>query len=739
MDRIRSGTGTRVLWAGLLPITSGHRFRTERVFWLGLRWWLPAARMLLLALICAACPIKAAAALPPIGAALRIANVSTKGRSLFVPVTLTLCIHYDEGDRWFEESCDSPDQVCVPNTQGYRRPDGGLQRTMCVWSAKKLEELRRQSEEDSRRAYEEGRQKTLRAFQQSFREAVKKVEPQLPQAQKAFESKDYLTAFAIFNQAELAYRQAGQKEKAQWAKRMADLADCRSKIQTLDKPDFIHHQPWVNYVKGRCEGFQPELKEIQTRIDGINEQKVQTKPAGEEIAKPEINPHGAAQPHIKTPLPSMPSPAHDAGAGGVKPAGEEIAKLEINPHGTAQPHIRTGLPSIPPPQHDGNAAGTKPAGEEIAKPEANPRGTAQSHIKTSLPGAAKSPTGGVVSKEATCNGEFTSEGCIPVQTGKPNGPISVFVGGQSVQSQPQQIKLPGTSGPVNRPGYECKEWNATLTACTGGWMQRFSIGDAPPKRQELLTQSHNAAQPLQLQNPLGRFGAIPLPDNRVADNGPGSPPSQIHRCSDGQAWGGPQTHCKPCSEISQLAWSPEDQKSCAKKPVPAPQGLGCTCPAGAQIVELHLSAKQLELDELYTKGGNPPPPPCELSGGKWNTGPTVTWTELDGTRHDIPRGSGIYTLNGTFIVAEKGNCQKGSCPPGKYPDDAEPLGESMVRNNTGGHCVTPMSVQGDWNPAFNGWLSLGCAMWRDRLVHNHTDACPTPPPSKALAPSASKQ
>jgi hypothetical protein len=729
MDRIRSGTVTRVSWAGLLPIGSGHRFRTERAFWLGLRWCLPCARMLLLALICAACPIKAATALPPIGATLRIADVSTKGRSLLIPVTLTLCIHYNEGDRWFEESCDSPDQVCAPNTQGYRRPDGGLQRTMCVWSEKKLEELRRRSEEDSRRAYEEGRQKTLRAFQQSFREAVKRVEPQLPRAQKALESKDYLTAFSIFDQAELAYRQAGQKEKAQWAKRMADLADCRSKIQTLDQPEFIHHLPWVNYVKGRCEGFQPELNEIQTRIDKISEQRSQTKPAGEEIEKPEINPHGTAQPHIKTQLPSM--PPHDAGAGGAKPTGEEIAKLEINPHGTAQPHLKTGLPSMPPPPHDAGAAGAKPAGEEIAKPAANPHGTAQPHIKTGLPGAAKSPTGAIVTKAAICNGEFTSEGCIPGQTGKPHGPTSVFIGGQSVQSQPPQIKLPETPGSVNRPGYECKEWNATLTACTGGWMQRFSIGNAPPKRQELLTQSRNAAQPFQLQGPLGRFGAIPLPDNRVADNGPGSLPSQIHRCSDGQAWGGPQTGCKPCSEISQLAWSPEDQKSCAKKLVPPPQNLGCSCPDGTQFqVPQPIQQNQ---QSVQTLTGYLPPPPCELPGGKWNaTGPkakTIIWTDLANRRYEIGPGEGLYTRNDTLEVAKRG----------AYSDFKEPLGEGIMPNNTGGYCVSPVSSQGDHNPAFNGWLSLGCAMWRDRWVHHQTDACPTPTPSKAPAPSASKQ
>lgn len=716
-------------WKEPLP-ESEIEMQTEQVPRLGSRKRLSRRRMraVVLALICTACPIKAASALPPVAATSGIANVSAQGRSLVVPVTL--CVHYEEGDRWWEESCNDPDTVCAPNTRGERRPDGGLQRTMCVWSARKLEELRRQSEQNSKRFEQQFKQQANRA-------AVTSAQTHVTRAQTLLESKDYYAAAAAFSAAQFDYRAAGETEKADAVARNARLANCRAELQAAGNVPVMWR---LNLAKDVCKEFLPEvqseLNEVQARIDRVSAQKQASPTQG---GLPD-NVHSAepAQSHIKTTLPAMPAPPHDGNVAAVqsKPAGDKIAKIDINPQAASQSHIKTSLPSMPAPPHDGTSAGgqSKPAGDKIANLQSNPQGTAQSHIKTALPGEAKSPTGAVATKEATCHGEVTSEGCIPAQTGKPNGPISVFIGGgQPTQSQPQQIKVPETSGPVNRPGYECKEWNSTLTACTGGWVQRFSIGEARSKQPGLSTRWHDSAEPFQLQTSLGKFAAIPLPGNRIADNGPGPSLSADHTCGPGNIWGGANAGCVPCSAIQPQMRSDEENRYCAqtaKTPVVTSQNLGCTCPDGAIPIALQPSADEQKQQEINTKNGYPPPPPCKLPGGYWNSaGPqtkTITWTDLDGVKHAILPGYGLYVKNGSLIVAAKSD----------YPSEQRPdVKGGIVHSVLGGTCMSPIIHNFDDNQAFNGWVSLDCEMWRDRIQHHQTRACPQLIP----APSASNQ
>lgn len=369
----------------LLKPAVDYSLRIRQAFWLGSRWRLSPSRMRSFGLvfICVACPIKAALALPPVALS-RIASLSSPGRSLVVPVTL--CVRYTEGDRWWEEYCNKPDTVCAPNTTGARRSDGNLSRTMCAWSARKLEEMRRQSEQNAKR------------FEQKFEQQVHHIEArnaqtELARGQKLLESKDYDAAARAFSSAASNYRVSGQTEKAGMAERSMRLAACRSSLQSDGNSSALWR---LNLAKSNCKEFQselqPELNELQTKIDRVNAQG-----------------GGGDKTAVQNPGARPPGPAPQAG-------NVPIQNQESH-HGAVVPARRANPNPVP-------------QGEEIAAQNPESHHGAVVPVRRSNPPAASD---GAKVAVAPCSGGMTSNGCAPASSPPPKPPGSVTIGNMPIE------------------------------------------------------------------------------------------------------------------------------------------------------------------------------------------------------------------------------------------------------------------------------------------------------------------
>lgn len=175
-----------------------------------------------------------------------------------------------------------------------------------------------------------------------------------------------------------------------------------------------------------------------------------------------------------------------------------------------------------------------------------------------------------------------------------------------------------------------------------------------------------------------------------------APPTTFHLC------GGPSAFAAKVSPAAPTPVTGPSKAVADQKPDPE----GCRCPIGSR------PGTPRERKALW-----PAPPACRMPGGDfWNTDAApVIWIRMDGSKLTVNKGEGLWLDHGRLTVARV---------DGAHPADRHP---SVTTDPYGCHASIAQARE---SAAFTGWVSLHCAMARDRLNAEKSSDCPAPNPSR---------